>query len=178
MENKSWLEELAEQCLRTSQKKVADKLQVSTALINQVLKEKYPGDLTRIEQLVKGAFMQYSVTCPVLGEIEKHKCLFHQARDFAATNPQRVMLHKACRSGCPHSQLETTMTSEISIKLVDVDPAQAIVPAEFYGVKEVLAAIEQGPTSRTQHIELLEQELASLAKQYNQLVQTRIENHD
>ncbi len=173
MENENWLEELTAQCLRTSQKKVADKLQVSAALINQVLKGKYPGDLTRIEQLVKGAFMQFSVNCPVLGEIEKHKCLFHQARDFAATNPQRVMLHKACRSGCPHSQLEQTMTDKIQIKVINEEQIKPLVIAEFYGLKEVLAAIEQSATSKAQHIELLEQELTSLAKQYNQLIQIK-----
>lgn len=171
MENKSWLEELAEQCLRTSQKKVADKLHVSAALINQVLKGKYPGDLSRIEQLVKGAFMQYSVICPVLGEIEKHKCLFHQARDFAATNPQRVMLHKACRSGCPHSQLEQTMSHQIQIKVINDSQTKPLVVAEFYGVQETLAGIKQSATSHTQLIELLEQELTRLAKQYNKLVQ-------
>lgn len=171
MTNKNWLDVLAEQCLFTSQKKVSDKLQVSTALISQVLKGKYPGDLTRIEQLVKGAFMQYSVDCPVLGEIEKHKCLFHQAREFAATNPQRVMLHKACRSGCPHSQLEKTMSSEVSIKVIDNEPVKPVVYAEFYGVNEALKSIKNSAESHTQRIELLEKELTHLAKQYNQLIQ-------
>ena len=177
MNTKNWLEELGARCQHTSQKKVADKLHVSAALINQVLKGKYPGDLNRIQQLVEGAFMQYSVNCPVLGEITKHKCLFHQDRPFAATNPQRVMLHKACRSGCSHSLLEQTISNQIKVKVIDGKQTPKPINAEFYGVKQVLSAIQNSATSRTQLIEMLIQEMHSLAKQYNKLVQEQESTH-
>ncbi len=177
MNSKDWLEELAARCQHTSQKKVAEKLQVSPALINQVLKEKYPGDLKRIQQLVEGAFMQYSVNCPVLGEIAKHKCLFHQERPFAATNPQRVMLHKACRSGCSYSLLEQTMKHQIKINIIKDSKQPIPIKAEFYGVDEALSAIEASATSPTQLIEMLTLEINNLAKQYNKLVQEQESPH-
>ena len=170
MNSKSWLDELAAQCQLTSQKKVADTLKVSAALINQVLKGKYPGDLKRIQQRVEGAFMQYNVCCPVLGDLSKHKCFYHQARPFAATNPQRVMLHKACRSGCPHSVLEQTITNQIKVNMPDMASItkQSTTPikAEFYGVQQILLTIEENATSPTQLIEMLKLEINSLAKQY------------
>ena len=166
MNSKNWLEELTARCQHTSQKKVADKLHLSAALINQVLKGKYPGDLARIQQLVEGKFMQYSVNCPVLGEITKNKCLFHQERPFAATNPQRIMLHKACRSGCSHSLLKQTTSNQIQVKITDDKQTPLQIEAEFYGVKQVLSAIEESATCRTQLIEMLTQEIKYLAQSY------------
>jgi hypothetical protein len=43
----------------------------------------------------------------VLGEISAKTCIDWQAKPFAATNEQRVMLYRACRSGCPYSKLKT-----------------------------------------------------------------------
>jgi hypothetical protein len=43
------------------------------------------------------------VECPVIGEIPRQRCIEHQRRAhrFAATNPMRVQLSKACRV-CPN----------------------------------------------------------------------------
>ena len=181
MNSKGWLDELAAQCQLTSQKKVAGTLKVSAALINQVLKGKYPGDLERVQQRVEGAFMQYNVYCPVLGDLAKHKCIYNQTRPFAATNPQRVMLHKACRSGCPNSVLEQTIIQLIKVKVPGhtTEKASSTTPikAEFYGVNEALSAIDASATNRTQLIEMLIEEIKCLAKQYNKLVQEQESTH-
>lgn len=97
-----WLEVLTRECRRTSQASVARRLGVSAGLVNRVLKDAYPGDMARIRGLVEGAFMGATVDCPILSEIPRDRCLEHQRRPFAATNPARVALYMACRT-CEHN---------------------------------------------------------------------------
>ena len=101
-----WLAVLADECKATSQAATARRLGVSPTTINQVLKKSYPGDMERIESLVRGELMGKLVTCPVIGEIPLKRCLEHQARKFAPTNPMRVQLYHACRSGCKNSKIK------------------------------------------------------------------------
>ncbi len=108
-----WLTVLQQHCQATSQTKVAAKIGYSPAAVNQVLKDKYKGDLKAVESAVKGAFMGNTVTCPVLGDIGSNKCQSHQRRKFANTNPQRVALYRACRAGCPHSSIEPTEIDDV-----------------------------------------------------------------
>lgn len=102
----AWLEVLRAECERVkSQHKVAKRLGVSAAMVNQVLNGVYKASTERLEALVRGELMHETVLCPVMGEVSKRKCVDVQAQPFAATNPQRVALYRACRSGCPYSSL-------------------------------------------------------------------------
>lgn len=101
-----WIAILAEECERSSQATVARRLGYSPAVINQVLKRTYKGDVNRVQAVVEGALMGRTVDCPVVGELPRNTCLDHQRAPFAATNAQRVRLYRACRSGCPHSRIE------------------------------------------------------------------------
>jgi len=101
----NWLAVLREQCNTSSQKVVGMKINYSAAVVNQVLKRTYKGDLTRVESAVKGAFMNEVVDCPVVGDIATHLCLKYQKQKFSSINPLCVQLYKACRNGCPHSKL-------------------------------------------------------------------------
>lgn len=104
-----WIAALARACERRSQATVAREIGYSPAVINQVLRGRYSGNIERVEKAVRGALLHETVDCPVLGELAGHRCLAHQTRPFATTNPLRVQLHRACRGGCPHSRLgETT----------------------------------------------------------------------
>lgn len=104
--NADWIDILAAECTRTSQKRAADLIGYSPAVVNQVLKGTYKGDMSAVEVAVKGALMHMTVDCPVIGTLPANRCLEYQRLPFAATNPQRVQLYRACRSGCPHSRLE------------------------------------------------------------------------
>ena len=75
-------------------------------VISQVLGGKYPGQTGRLQRLVEGYYLGATVDCPVLGELSRAACEHHQVKPFAATNPQRVALFRACR-GCPHATGET-----------------------------------------------------------------------
>lgn len=97
-----WIEQLALRCSATSQNRVASALGLSAALISQVLRNKYPGDLQRIEELFRGHFMNATLSCPELGTLPLHEC--HgwkaKARQFRATNNLRVRMYRACNR-CP-----------------------------------------------------------------------------
>lgn len=105
---KHWIDVLAKACVSSSQARVAKRLGVSPAVVNQTLKGTYNGDMARIQALVEGAYMQFTVECPVLGVIPKDQCIGHQdrPRKFATANPLFTRLYRACRSGCPHSSLK------------------------------------------------------------------------
>ena len=94
------------ECARSSQTTVARLIGYSPTVVNRVLKGNYEGDAQAVQKAVEGALMGATVNCPVLREIAANRCLEIQGQPFAATNPTRVALFKACRSGCPHSRLQ------------------------------------------------------------------------
>lgn len=101
----SWLDVLRAECERTSLAATAKLIGMSTSTISQVLNGKYLGRLDNVKARVEGALMAKTVDCPVLGTLPRHECLDHQKRKFAASNSQRVRLWRACREGCPHSEI-------------------------------------------------------------------------
>lgn len=98
-----WVVELALACDRSSQGKVAERLGISTAVVNQVLGNSYKGRLDRVEVRVRGELMRETVACPILGPISRRDCLDYQARKFRATNPTRVKLAQTCPT-CPNRE--------------------------------------------------------------------------
>ncbi len=93
------------ECKRTSQTSVARLIGYSPTVVNRILKGNYEGDAQAVQKAVEGALMGATVTCPVLRVIAANKCLEIQGQPFAATNPTRVALFRACRSGCANSRL-------------------------------------------------------------------------
>ena len=101
-----WIEVLRGEVNRTSQRQVAKRLGVSAAVVSLVLSGQYPASTESLEQRVRGELMSECVECPVLGEIDRRWCLDWQSKPFAATNPVRVKVYRACRGGCEHSRLK------------------------------------------------------------------------
>lgn len=96
-----WVLIFATECDRGSVRSVADRIGYSPSVASQILSKTYLGRVDKIEAAVRGAFMGLTVVCPVLGELAVDKCLYHQGRKFAPTNPMRVRLHRTCPT-CPH----------------------------------------------------------------------------
>lgn len=94
-----WIITLAEECDKTSQSKVAQKIGRSAALVNQVLKKSYKADLNAIQQRVETVF-GCPISCPVLGLIDGDRCLSEQEKPFRPYNHVMVSLYRACRK-CP-----------------------------------------------------------------------------
>ncbi|TQV63938.1 MAG: helix-turn-helix transcriptional regulator [Halothiobacillaceae bacterium] len=103
----TWIDMLREACAASSQKAVASRIGYSPATISQVLSGTYKGDMTRVQAAVEGALMQAVVECPVMGTLERHRCIEHQRSAFTPTNPMRVRLYKACRT-CPNNMHKNT----------------------------------------------------------------------
>lgn len=99
-----WIVALAKACSESSLKPVSRSLGYSVATISQVLSNSYRGDVDRVAEMVRGALMQATVDCPVIGEIGRDRCLQEQDEPFRATSAFRAQLYHACRSGCPHSK--------------------------------------------------------------------------
>ncbi len=92
----SWISDLAYECDQTSQAHVARKLGRSASLVNQLLKNKYPGDLKDIEDRFKAAFNSEMCNCPVMGQISGEKCLNYQGKKYDPSNHIAVRLFRAC----------------------------------------------------------------------------------
>jgi len=101
-----WLSELRIQCKKKPQTKVAQELSYSPAVINQVLAGKYKGNLERVAETVCSVYLGETVICPVMGELEKHRCRQFQKETFSATNPIRIRRFRACRTGCINSDIQ------------------------------------------------------------------------
>lgn len=97
-----WVLALAEACDLLEQRGAAQRIGMSGSVVNETLRNKYKGRLDRVEERVRGALMGKTVDCPVLGaDLPRNRCLELQARKFAATNPDRVLLHRTCPT-CPN----------------------------------------------------------------------------
>ncbi|MCA3486520.1 MAG: hypothetical protein IOC84_04465 [Rhodobacter sp.] len=102
-----WVEALALECGRTSQNKVAERLGRSAAMVSQILRNKYPGDLTGFEERFRGVFQAQALECPALGLIPSHECQDWRvkSRVFAVGNPLRRRMFLVCPA-CPRNRSE------------------------------------------------------------------------
>ncbi|MFV1464653.1 hypothetical protein VW098_08145 [Phaeobacter sp. JH57H2] len=98
-----WIAVLIVECDRSSQNVVAKQLGVSAAVVSQAIRNRYAGNMARIESAVRDVFMNAPVQCPALQvEIASAACLDHRRRaeTWSHSNPFRVRMIRACRA-CP-----------------------------------------------------------------------------
>lgn len=104
-----WVEVLAVECGRSSANKVAKTLGYTPAVISQVLGSKYPASSARLEERVRGVFLDAKVACPANGDLPLQEC--QDWRDkaglFVLGNPQRVLMYRACNK-CPRHVKEVS----------------------------------------------------------------------
>lgn len=100
-----WIQALAEACDERGQSVVAQRLSISGSAVSAVLNGRYPADLARVEQRVRGLLMGGTVPCPVLGDLASDLCLEWQAKasQFRDTGQLRRRMFAACRQ-CPRSR--------------------------------------------------------------------------
>lgn len=101
-----WIVRLAEECARANASEVARRLDYSVAVISGVVLASYKGDYRKVEAKVRGAYMGAVVDCPILGEIERDRCIAEQGHKHFGTSAIRAKLYRACRGGCAHSRLK------------------------------------------------------------------------
>ena len=102
-----WVETLAIECGKTSQNKVARRLDRSPTTISLILGNAYPGEAAAMADRVRGVFMQAMVACPALGDLPTQTCQDwrSKARVFIVGNQERVRMHRACHR-CPRFKRE------------------------------------------------------------------------
>lgn len=102
-----WVLKLADECAASSQNKVAVRLGRSAALVSNVLRNKYQGDMAAVEDMVRGRFMRAIVQCPALGETSTAVCRdwMAKAKTYSNENSERVRMGKHCRR-CPRMTKE------------------------------------------------------------------------
>ncbi|MFM4963760.1 transcriptional regulator [Aeromonas bivalvium] len=176
---KTWLEVLQAEVAASSLAVVADKLGISRTTISQVCNEKYPGDMARVQKLVEGNLMGHKVTCPILGEIPVHQCLAHQRRSPSevGSSPMDIKLWKACRSGCPNSQISEEQLLRRPMRL-SVTQSSGQQKAARYDAEATLSRLRRQAKSDGENAssslrilaELLAEELKILGIKYNRLL--------
>lgn len=97
-----WVQALALACMRSSQTAVSRQIGRSPAVISNVLRNSYAADTARIEERVRGVFLDGKVLCPAWTELPAQDCQDwrDKARVFVPGNPLRRQMYHACRS-CP-----------------------------------------------------------------------------
>lgn len=102
-----WVASLAAECAASSQSKVAKKMGKSSSAINRVLHNTYGADTSVLEEAFLGVFRNARIECPALGTMPIHECRIWRAkaREFAAGNPLRLRMYRAC-ARCPRNQKE------------------------------------------------------------------------
>lgn len=84
-----WVLVLAETCRKTNQSAVAKRLHYSPTVVSLILANTYNGDVSKVEQMVRGALMAETVPCPALGDLPRNACLEWQAKPYAPTSSHR-----------------------------------------------------------------------------------------
>lgn len=102
-----WVAALVNECDQSSQASVAKALSLSQTVISQTIRNHYPGDMARIEAVVRDTYLNAPVDCPALGgEVESAVCLKwrRRAKELTSSSPMRVLMFNACRA-CPKCKL-------------------------------------------------------------------------
>lgn len=93
-----WVQLLATACDATSQREAADKLGKSNGYVSRLLNNRYPGDLAEAEKLVRAAWGQEDVVCPLWNAaIPLASCMAARRRDLPPSNS----IHHLHRRMCP-----------------------------------------------------------------------------
>ncbi|UFZ05478.1 transcriptional regulator [Bradyrhizobium ontarionense] len=105
-----WVQALAEEADRTNARRVAERIGYSNAVVSYVIANKYPGDVERVAEKVRGALLGAKVMCPVMGEMDRDYCLDQQKIGDTGASSVRARLYRHCRGlggveKCPNSRI-------------------------------------------------------------------------
>ncbi len=92
-----WIVLLASACDAANQSDVAERLRKSGSYISRLINNSYPGDMAEAERLVRAAYGDEDVICPLWGPIPLDSCMRSRRR----TAPPRNQAHLLHRKHCP-----------------------------------------------------------------------------
>ncbi|HEX7820654.1 MAG TPA: helix-turn-helix transcriptional regulator [Sphingobium sp.] len=92
-----WVRLLASACDARSQRAVADRIGKSSGYISRLISNSYEGSYGEAETLVRAAFGNEDVVCPLYGPIPLSSCVRNRRRP----GPARNQAHHLYASTCP-----------------------------------------------------------------------------
>mgnify|MGYP000964129660 CR=1 FL=1 len=93
-----WVRLLASACDAGNQRSVGDRLGKSSGYISRLISNTYTGSLEEAERLIRAAYGNEDVVCPLWGSIPLASCMTARRRKQPPTNQQ----HRLYRAHCPH----------------------------------------------------------------------------
>jgi predicted YcjX-like family ATPase len=98
-----WIRMLADECDRTTQADVAERLKISGSYVNRLIHNRYGASHTEPEQMVLAIIGGRKIECPAFGPIPLTSCIRNRRRTGPATN----MLQRAFERHCPACPFNT-----------------------------------------------------------------------
>jgi hypothetical protein len=97
-----WVQLLASACDATNQRAAAERIGKSSPYVSRIIRNEYPGDLAEAEKLVRAAWGQEDVVCPLWGAIPLASCMTARRRSAPPTNRVHHMHRGTCPT-CPNN---------------------------------------------------------------------------
>lgn len=95
-----WVVALAEAANASSLSLAGKRISYAASTVSQVISGSYKGDMARMEEMVRGAFMAATVDCPEQGEMARNVCLEWQRRPYTDVSAMHIRMWRACQR-CP-----------------------------------------------------------------------------
>lgn len=92
-----WIVLLASACDASGQTEVAHRLRKSGPYVSRLINNSYPGDMAEAERLVRAAYGNEDVLCPIWGPIPLESCMRNRRR----SGPPRNQAQRLFASHCP-----------------------------------------------------------------------------
>lgn len=97
-----WVRLLATACDTTNQRMVGERLGRSSGYVSRLINASYPGDMDEAEKLVRAAFGDEGVVCPLWGTIPLANCMRNRRRKGPPRNQAQRLYRMHCPS-CPNN---------------------------------------------------------------------------
>jgi hypothetical protein len=92
-----WVHLLASACDADNQRVVGDRIGKSSGYVSRLINNSYAGDMGEAERLVRAAYGQEDVVCPLWGLIPLQSCMRNRRRKGQPRN----QAHRLFRNHCP-----------------------------------------------------------------------------
>jgi hypothetical protein len=109
----AWVRLLASACDASNQRRVGDKIGRSSGYVSRVLSRTYAGSYEEAETLVRAAYGNEDVLCPIWGSIPLASCVRARRWEGPARN-QAHHLHAAHCPTCPNNTDRQAVHEEVS----------------------------------------------------------------
>lgn len=97
-----WIVLLASACDATNQTEVAQQLRKSGSYVSRLINNSYPGDMAEAERLVRAAYGNEDVLCPIWGPIPLDSCMRNRRRNQPPRNQAQRLFANHCPT-CPNN---------------------------------------------------------------------------